>query len=182
MQVWRWIAVIAIAAVLAVGIGLGTRHWRVAPLPARTFHWFEKSSSPPSYVPLPQSAMTDWSTHLFSTGALKPVAHYWRPDQGQLDELEIYLTEISLMHPRYWDWSPTVQDPSSYNLQFLGVELGGKKQILVNAACHLDDDDEDATQWNSRLYIVSDGFICYWHAFYTPDTQSFSDLTINGRA
>ena len=183
MRAWKWISLIAMAAFLTVGVWLGARHWRVEPLPVRTFHWFDQPSSSPSHALLPQSALKDWNAHLFSTDVVDPAAKYWAPAQGQIDELELYSSEVSLMSPHGWEWSPTVQDPASYNLQFLGVEIGGRKQVLVNAACHIgDESDEDKALWKSRLFIVSDGFICYWHAFYDPETQTFSDLTINGRA
>lgn len=179
MRAWKWIAVIVFLALPAAAMFLCARRWQVSPLPVRTFRWFDRPSSSPSHVLLPQSAMADWTTYSLSTDVLQP-AEYWRPARKQIDELELYLSEISLLHPRGWEWSPSVQEPASYNLQFLGVEIGGRRQIFVNAACRIG--DENQARWRSRLFIVSDGFICYWHAFYDPETQTFSNLAINGRA
>jgi len=53
-----------------------------------------------------------------------------------------------------------------------------RKSIYVNAFC----DNPPPATWKKQIYVVVDGWTCYWQAIYDPATKEFSSLTINGRA
>jgi hypothetical protein len=180
MRVLRWVAVAAVAALLAVGIGLGARRWRVALLPESAYLRPDQPSAPPSHVVLPESALADFKEFYFGADKPGPPPSFWFPSQQQIEELEHHLPLISKLRPPHWDRLPTIEDPASYNIQYLGVEVNGTRQIFVNASCEFF--DMSAARWNSHLFMVYDGFTCFWHVFYNPVTRSFSNFEINGRA
>ena len=62
--------------------------------------------------------------------------------------------------------------------QYVGVRHHGVHRIYVNAFR----DDPPPSDWKKRMYVVIDGATSYWHAFYDPETGTFSELTINPRA
>ena len=180
MRVLRWVAVVAVVTLLAVGGWAFERRWRVEPLPVAAYLWPDQPTARPSHVVLPESALADFKVDLLDPGPLVDSVGYWRPKRKEIVDLEMHLPEISAMRPLYWRDLPTIQDPSSYNLQFLGVVMNGRREIFVNAACDLW--DEMTPQWSNHLLLVSDGFTCFWHVFYEPDTRMFTGFGINGRA
>jgi hypothetical protein len=70
-----------------------------------------------------------------------------------------------------------IDHPDKYFRQYVGVRHHGKRQIYVNAFCF-----DPPPDWRKRFYVVIDGDLGFWHAFYDPETKTFSDLTINPRA
>ena len=103
----------------------------------------------------------------------------WTPSQTDIEGLESRLSQISRLKIRGWESTPIrIDHPEKYFRQYVGVKHNGKREIYINAF----DDDPPPQDWRTRLYVVSDGDIGYWHAFYDPDTKIFSDLTINYRA
>ena len=103
----------------------------------------------------------------------------WTPSRTEIDELEAKLPQVSGMKIRGWESTPIrIEYPEKYFSQYVGVRHGGKRRIYVNAFS----DDPPPPDWHRHLYVVIDGATGYWHAFYDPDTKTFSDLTINGRA
>ncbi len=103
----------------------------------------------------------------------------WTPSQTDIEGLESKLSQISELKIRSWEsTSIRIEHPEKYFRQYVGVKHHGKREIYINAF----DDDPPPPGWRTRLYVVVDGDIGYWHAFYDPDTKTFSDLTINARA
>ena len=100
----------------------------------------------------------------------------WVPNEMEIQGLEANLSQISELKIRgYESTRLRIEHPEKYFRQYVGVKHNGKRRIYINAFC----DDPPPSDWRSRLYVVIDGDIGYWHAFYDPDTKFFSDLTIN---
>jgi hypothetical protein len=181
MRVWKWIAAAVVLAFLLASVASGVRHWSVEPLPASAYFLPDLPTNPPSHVLLPESAFADFKySYFFALGKHEQPTNSWMPTKDQIRDLEFHLPKISSIRPYNSDKLPKIQDPAGYNIQFVGVEMGGTRLIYANAACDLE--LESGSNWNSHLYIVADGWTCFWHAFYNPFTQQFSDLEINGRA
>ena len=103
----------------------------------------------------------------------------WVPSDEEIRTLEANLAHIANLKIRFYESTPLrIEHPETYFRQYVGVMHNGKRRIYVNAF----GDDPPPANWRSRLYVVIDGATGYWHAFYDPETQSFSDLTINARA
>ena len=103
----------------------------------------------------------------------------WVPDETEIQSLEANISQISELKIRgYESTRLRIEYPEKYHRQYVGVKHNGKRRIYINAFC----DDPPPSNWRSRMYVVIDGATGYWHAFYDPETKSFSDLTINGRA
>jgi len=103
----------------------------------------------------------------------------WTPSQTDIEDLELKLPQISELKIKGWESTGIRKDhPEKYFRQYVGVKLHGKREIYINAFC----DDPPPPDWRTRLYVVIDGDIGYWHAFYDTNKKTFSDLTINYRA
>lgn len=103
----------------------------------------------------------------------------WAPSQADLENLEASLSQISELKIRGYESSGfRIEHPDKYFRQYIGVRHRGKRRIYVNAFI----DDPPPPYWRTRLYVVIDGAASCWHAFYDPDTKTFSELTINPRA
>jgi hypothetical protein len=130
----------------------------------------------PHYVVLPPH----------SQGAVLPVLVWdkgsyasWSPSPAEIEDLESKLSQISEHKIRGWESTTIrIEHPEKYFRQYVGVKHHGKRVIYINAFC----DDPPSSDWRTRLYVVIDGDVGYWHAFYDPDKKTFSDLTINYRA
>ncbi len=103
----------------------------------------------------------------------------WVPSDAEIQILEANIPRISELKIRFYEATPLrIEHPERYFRQYVGVKHNGKRRIYINAFC----DDPPPLDWRSRLYVVIDGATGYWHAFYDPDTGTFSDLTVNARA
>jgi len=69
-----------------------------------------------------------------------------------------------------------IRNPESYFRQYLGLVVGGKRVVYVNAfksaATH--------PRWQSAPVGVCDGGSDYWGVLYEPESRRFYDLAING--
>ena len=102
----------------------------------------------------------------------------WQPSQADIDGLETNLKQVSTLKPTGWGSSPVrIEHPERYYRQYIGMTDPRQRLIYVNAFCN-----EPPENWKAQLYIVMDGWTCYWQAFYNPTTKQFSNLLINGRA
>ena len=102
----------------------------------------------------------------------------WTPGDAEIEGLEKNLPQIATLKIRFYESTPLrIEHPETYLRQYVGVRHNGQRQIYVNAFC----DDPPPSDWRSRLYVVVDGATCDWQAFYDPNSETFSDLTINAR-
>ena len=71
-----------------------------------------------------------------------------------------------------------IRHPEEYFRQYLGLVVGGKRVVYVNAfklaATH--------PRWQAAPVGVCDGGSDYWGALYEPESRRFYDLAINGSA
>jgi len=76
-----------------------------------------------------------------------------------------------------------IEDPAAYYRQYLGIRVGGRNLIYVNAF-----DEFTAKQlqeykakidWRETPIIGCDGGQSFWGVVYDPATGKFSDLEIN---
>lgn len=103
----------------------------------------------------------------------------WVPSSAEIQTLEANLAQVSELKIRFYESTPLrVAHPEMYFRQYVGVRHNGKRRIYINAFR----DDPPPANWQSRLYVVIDGATSYWHAFYDPETRTYSELTINARA
>jgi hypothetical protein len=103
----------------------------------------------------------------------------WTPSLPDIEGLEANLSQVSKLKIRGFEsTSIRIEHPDQYLRQYIGVLHESKRRIYINAFS----DDPPPSDWRTRLYVVIDGAIGYWHAFYDPDTKTFSDLIINARA
>jgi hypothetical protein len=103
----------------------------------------------------------------------------WVPSDAEIQNLEANLAQIAKLKIRFYESTPLrIEHPEEYYRQYVGVRHHGHCRIYINAFR----DDFLPSDWRNRFYVVIDGGLSCWHAFYDPDTKTFSDLTINPRA
>ncbi|AWA31133.1 hypothetical protein HYN48_14105 [Flavobacterium magnum] len=70
-------------------------------------------------------------------------------------------------------------DLKNYNRQYFPyINAKGEKQVEINCFCQFFDNDN----WKSKRVDVSDGGESYFNLNVNLDDNSFSDLSVNGRA
>jgi len=126
------------------------------------------------YVVLPQSA----GHSVFNLFGKDTRLGSWQPSKADIDGLEGNLSQISALSETGFKSTRHIEHPGTYFRQYIGATVNQSKLIYVNAFC----DDPPPPNWKDHLYVVMDGWTCYWQAFYDPATKKFSSLTINGRA
>lgn len=95
------------------------------------------------------------------------VTGYWAPSRQQVEQLEARLSTLQAQVPNVTD----------FDRQYVGVEIGGRQLIYLNAF-HLPDASElDPAREAIR---VCDGGRQFWGAVFDPATGSFSDVAFNG--
>lgn len=80
-----------------------------------------------------------------------------------------------------------IHDLDSYLRQYVGVTIGGRRYIYINAftAGPLDDrpgSNAAPPRWKEVAFTVCDGGTGHWGALYDPATRRFTELAINGSA
>jgi hypothetical protein len=98
----------------------------------------------------------------------------WSPIKTDIDRAEGSISQIASLKGNYP--SIHIDHPEAYFRQYVPIRQEGRKLLYVNAFC------EAPSYWRTQLVIVSDGGSCFWQALYDPATDTYSHLTINGRA
>ena len=73
--------------------------------------------------------------------------------------------------------SEVLKGIKSYKRQYVGIIIGGHKQIYINSFC-----DPAAVDWTRKEIVVADGGPCYFSVRFSNKTKTFSHLQINGLA
>jgi hypothetical protein len=66
-------------------------------------------------------------------------------------------------------------DPYSYSRQYLGVIIGGKRLVYINALPA----DELKPEYLQKAFMACDGGSMFWGALYDPQTRRFFDVWAN---
>ena len=99
----------------------------------------------------------------------------WEPTADDIEKLESRLSRVSKLQSQRGEF---IADPSSYYRQYIGIIVGGRKLIYVNAF----DYGMLRSDWRKRLINICDGGTSAWGVLYDPKTSEFSELATNGRA
>jgi hypothetical protein len=103
----------------------------------------------------------------------------WTPSGEDLDGLEEHLPDLRLLRSDGHGLGAngdSIADPAHYYRQYVGVVVGGKRYIYINAI------SEVGLDWKSGVQDICDGGTSAWGALYDPSTGEFSDLRTNGMA
>ena len=95
------------------------------------------------------------------------VTGYWAPSRQQVDQLEAKLASLETQVPHVMD----------FDRQYVGIEMGGRQLIYLNAFHLPDGTDIDPARDAIR---VCDGGAQFWGAVFDPATGTFSDVQFNG--
>ena len=110
----------------------------------------------------------------------------WEPTQRDIEQLEADLGQIRRMRSEECCYSGAgVEDANEFYRQYVGVVIGGRRMIYVNAfpATEFDDWPSDVVplpDWEAKAFIVCDGGSAYWGVIYDPERRHFSMLAFNG--
>lgn len=92
---------------------------------------------------------------------------YWAPAPQQVDALEARQQQLS----------PPIEQPASYDRQYVGVVIAGRRLIYINAFRLPDDSPLDPARQAIR---ICDGGTLAWGALYDPENGRFSEIRSNG--
>jgi hypothetical protein len=101
----------------------------------------------------------------------------WHPTEVDVRKMESRLSRVSRLRSQGGLDGVQIQRPSHYYRQYVGIRVGERKLIFINAFC----DETPPSYWQDRLVDVCDGG-CSWGVVYDTVTGEFSDLEINGIA
>ncbi|MCF7750096.1 hypothetical protein KQ945_05020 [Bacillus subtilis subsp. subtilis] len=94
------------------------------------------------------------------------VTGYWAPSRQQVEQLEARLPSLEAQ----------VRNAADFDRQYVGIEMGGRQVIYLNAF-PAGDHDVDPARTAIR---ACDGGAQFWGAVFDPATGSFSDVQFNG--
>lgn len=108
----------------------------------------------------------------------------WRPTRADIQALESRLDRISLLRSAGLIRGEQIENPSRYHRQYVGIVVGERKLIYLNAFCEKPEDVvvRQGGDWRQNPIDVCDGGDCFWSAVYDPNSGEFSDLQVNGIA
>jgi hypothetical protein len=126
-----------------------------------------------TFTVLPESAAKE-ATRL-CRGGFPKFDGTWRPTAAAVKSIESHLVGVSHLSAAS---GARVEHPKQYYRQYIGIVVGKRKLIYVNALCG--SPVSRASLKHKRLVDMCDGGNCFWGAVYDVATQQFSDLRING--
>src|SRR5437899_4327876 len=88
----------------------------------------------------------------------------WDPAQRDVESLESRLSKISKLKSRGGMIGFQIDEPSRYYRQYVGVLVGGRKLIYLNAFY----DEKPPFYCRERLVNIGDGGNAAWGALYDP--------------
>jgi hypothetical protein len=108
----------------------------------------------------------------------------WRPSGADVQGLESRLDRISFLRSAGLIPGKRIENPSRYHRQYVGIVVGERKLIYLNAFCEKPEDVVvmKGGDWRQRPIDVCDGGDCFWSAVYDLLSGEFSDLQVNGVA
>jgi hypothetical protein len=108
----------------------------------------------------------------------------WLPTQADVQALESRLDRISSLLSVGLIPQKRIENPSRYYRQYVGIVVGDRKLIYLNAFCNKPEDVvvRQGGDWRQSPLDVCDGGDCFWSAVYDPLSGEFADLQVNGIA
>ena len=112
------------------------------------------------------------------------VAGTWQPSESDVKELEANLPRIQQIKSTLCcNKAARVKDLSNYYRQYVGVVIGNRRVIYINAfASGILDVTDRKDRWRHEPMLACDGGDAFWGAIYDPQTKEFSQLAFNGVA
>lgn len=101
----------------------------------------------------------------------------WNPSEADIRLLERHLPDL-LALPSTACCLPDARlgDLARYHRQYVGVVIGARRLIYVNAfPLGMSEDPHEP-------FVACDGGTAFWGALFDPETATFSDLAFNGEA
>jgi hypothetical protein len=105
---------------------------------------------------------------------------FWTVTKADTDSLEQHFNKLLGLNSSDRDRIINLRD---FGFQYLGVTIGKKKYIYVNAfKLSPEKSVEDLYgSWKTFPVIVCDGGAGYWGALFDIESKQFSDVKFNGR-
>jgi len=169
----RWALALAVLVIAVGSVVL----WRISysPVPLSAQPWPTTSPLPDPTrmsVVLPPEAVSA-VRRLCSRASPGPIEAAWLPSASDVQGLESCLDRLeSLLQPG----QPPILSPKRYYRQYVGVVIGGKHLIYINAVSGWVPPDN----FEGVLTRVCDGGQSAWGALYDPGNGAISDVQING--
>lgn len=127
------------------------------------------------YVLLPSSEARKISTLCSRVGP--KVEGTWNLSKADVAKLETHLSRISELTVEHGLRGLRIAHPEACHRQYLGVIVGGRRLIYVNAFCGI-----DVSGWRSNFVVICDGGVSVWGVLYDPASGAFFELSTNGIA
>jgi len=111
----------------------------------------------------------------------------WTPTPRDVANLEANLPALREMESDVCCGGRTarVEDPDAFYRQYVGVVVGGRRLIYVNAFARNTFEhwpEADRPDWRREPQTVCDGGESFWGVLYDPERRTFSHLAFNGSA
>lgn len=108
-----------------------------------------------------------------------PIIDYWTPTEAQVLALEAglgsFLVDALADHPV---GATIYENTERYKRQYLGITFEEDKPLIyANFFC-----GDSFDYWLEALVSVEDGGECFFQVMYDPETDTFSNLRVNGEA
>lgn len=128
-------------------------------------------------VVLPQKAANE-IRHLCSRPGPPKFDSTWQITEADVKNMEANLSRITQLKSASGIRGMRLEHPEAFYRQYVGIVVGKRKLIYINAFC----EKSAGVDWHTSLISVCDGGSCFWGAVYDPATGEFSDLQMNGMA
>jgi hypothetical protein len=100
----------------------------------------------------------------------------WQPSEAEIKEMESRFSQIKKLRvKKCCIQGARVENPEEYYMQYIGIIVGGKKLIYINAFADSNPDEV----WKENAVNICDGGTA-WGVLYNPKTKKFYELAING--
>jgi hypothetical protein len=109
----------------------------------------------------------------------------WKPGAAQIKALEDNWDALRETAPALCcNNRARVGDIGDYYRQYLGIVVGDRRLIYINAfeSRFLDRVETRKGRWRRMAMVICDGGESFWGAVYDPATGTFSELAFNGMA
>ena len=126
---------------------------------------------------LPENAAADLLTRMCSRPGPPKFETTWTPTLDAVETMESQFVRLKSLAVK--NKFEQMRRPKSYYRQYIGIVVGGRKLIYINAFCNVD--KKPPAYWRDKPVMNCDGG-CDWGVVYDTLSRSFSDLQINGIA